>query len=186
MFEVLNGKPGMIPVILASAILLATSPSQAAGQLNALVNGKSLHVGALEDWNENNYGLGFEYEFFSMSRWRWKVMANGFVDSVDNMSYMAGGGLHRRILDTSRFHDLYVDVGLNAFLMTRDDVNDNRPFPGALPGLSIGNRYVGANLTYLPRKAVELMYRSDDVDRGITGIIFLQLKLNARLFNLKD
>ena len=90
------------------------------------------------------------------------------------------------IWQTATFHDLYLDIGLNAFLMTRDDVADNRPFPGALPSLSIGNRHVGANLTYLPRKAVELMYRSDDVDRGITGIVFLQLKLNAELFGLRN
>ena len=174
-----------IPAIVVSIVLLATPPSQA-GQLSALVNGKSVHVGAIEDWNENNYGFGLEYEFESVSRWRWKIMANGFVDSVDNLSYMAGGGLHRRIWDTSRLHSLHIDIGLNAFLMTRDDVNDSRPFPGALPSLSIGNRYVGANLTYLPRKAVELMYQSDDVDRGITGIIFLQLKLNAGLFGLRN
>lgn len=174
---------GLILGILYSAILLFSSPSEA-GQLSAIINGKSFHAGALEDWNENNYGLGLEYEFAGESRWKWKLLANGFVDSVDNMSYMAGGGLHRRLWETSRFHDLHVDLGLNAFLMTRKDVNDNQPFPGALPSLSIGNRYVGANLTYLPRKAVEIMYQSDDVDRGITGIVFLQLRLNAELFGL--
>ena len=174
-------KRSMILATVTSVILFAATSSQA-GQLSAIVNGKSVHVGAREDWNENNYGVGLEYEFTSASRWRWKLMASGFVDSLDNMSYMAGGGLHRRLWATDRFHDLYVDVGLNAFLMTREDVNDNRPFPGALPSLSVGNRYVGANLTYLPRKAVEMMYRSDDVDRGIRGIVFLQIKLNAGLF----
>lgn len=185
MIKARTGRLCAILTALASLIILAASPSQA-GELSALVNGKSLHIGAVEDWNENNYGFGLEYEFASESRWKWKLMANGFVDSVDNMSYMAGGGLHRRIWATGRFHDLHVDVGVNAFLMTRDDVNDSRPFPGALPSLSVGNRYVGANLAYLPRKAVELMYQSEDVDRGITGIVFLQLKLNGALFGLKD
>lgn len=185
MFAGITGKLSTILAVVASFALLATPPSEA-GQLSAIVNGKSVHVGALEDWNENNYGFGLEYEFESVSRWRWKIMANGFVDSVDNLSYMAGGGLHRRIWDTTHFYDLHFDVGVNAFLMTRDDVNDDRPFPGALPSLSIGNRYVGANLTYLPRKAVELMYQSDDVDRGIKGIVFLQLKLNAGLFGLSN
>jgi hypothetical protein len=113
-------------------------------------------------------------------------MANGFVDSVDIMSYMAGGGLHRRIRNTGRFHDLHVVIGRIAFIRTRDDVHDNRPFPSALPSLSIGNRYVGANLTYLLRKVVELMYDSEYVDRGITGIVFLQLELNAGLFGLNN
>ena len=165
------------------AALLA-SLSAEAGEISALVNGKSLHIGAREEWNENNYGLGVEYAFASESRWKWTVMANGFVDSVDNISYMAGGGLHRRIWQTERVQGLHIDLGLNAFLMTRRDVNRGRPFPGAVPSISVGNRHIGANLSYLPRIAVELMYQSDDVDRGITGILFLQLRLNASLLGL--
>lgn len=169
-------------VAIGAIVLGGALPTAHAGELSAIINGKSWHAGAIEDWNEDNYGLGVEYEFSSKSRWKWKLMANGFVDSADSMSYMAGGGLHRRIWDTGRFNDLYVDVGVNAFLMTREDVNDSRPFPGALPSFTVGNRYVGVNLTYLPRKAVEIMYDSEDVDRGITGIVFLQLKLDAALF----
>jgi hypothetical protein len=172
--------------MLTAAWLAVTAPAVSAGELSAIVNGKSWHAGATEDWNEDNYGLGVEYEFASASRWKWKLMANSFVDSVDNMSYMAGGGLHRRLWDTWHLGDLYVDAGINAFLMTREDVNGNRPFPGALPSLTVGNRYVGVNLTYLPRKAVEIMYDSEEVDRGITGIVFLQFKLSAELFGFGD
>jgi hypothetical protein len=168
-------------VLAAIVSVIGTAPAEA-GELSAIVNGKSWHAGATQDWNEDNYGLGVEYEFASQTRWKWKLMANGFVDSVDNMSYLAGGGLHRRLWDTGRFRELHIDVGFNAFLMTRKDVNDNRPFPGALPSLTLGNRVVGVNLTYLPRKAVEIMYDSDAVDQGISGIVFLQLKLNAGLF----
>lgn len=181
--RIVDTRSVIVAVMAIGAIVLGSTLSAAqAGELSAVINGKSWHAGAIEDWNEDNYGLGLEYEFASESRWKWKLMANGFVDSVDSMSYMAGGGLHRRLWDTSRFHDLYVDVGVNVFLMTREDVNDNKPFPGALPSLTVGNRYVGVNLTYLPRKAVEIMYDSGDVDRGITGIVFLQLKLDAALF----
>ncbi len=171
-------------VLLLSLVTagFASMPA-AAGELSAIINGKSWHPGAHEDWNEDNYGLGVEYAFDSESPWHWKLLANAFVDSVDNMSYMAGGGLHRRVWDTGRFHDLHVDLGVNAFLMTREDVNGSRPFPGILPGLAVGNRYVGLNFTYLPRKAVEIMYDSPDVDPGISGIFFVQLKLNADLLS---
>ena len=184
----INGRPGIRKkaLIVVAATILFTGAASEAGEISAIVNGKSLHVGAHEDWNENNYGFGVEYEFSSLSPWRWKLMANGFVDSLDNPSYMAGGGLHRRLWNPERSNGLHLDLGLNAFLMTRKDVNGDRPFPGALPSLTIGNRYVGANLTYLPRKAVELMYQSDDVDHGISGIVFLQLKLNAALFGLAN
>ena len=105
-------------------------------------------------------------------------MANSFRDSNDGMSYMAGGGLHRRLFETERLAGFYVYAGLNAFLMTREDVNDNKPFPGVLPSLTVGNRNVGMNLTYLPRQAVEETTNSTVVDPTISGIVFLQVKVN--------
>ena len=103
-------------------------------------------------------------------------MANGFRDSNEQMSYMAGGGLHRTLYSTDRFNGLYIDAGINAFLMTRKDVNDNRPFPGILPSLTIGNHHLGMNLTYLPKKAVEEIYDNQMTDPSMSGIVFLQFK----------
>ncbi len=164
----------LIALPLSSVLL---SPALA-GELSTVINGKSIHVDASEDWNEDNYGLGFEYQFATQSRWKKVVMANGFRDSNDEMSYMAGAGLHRNLFTTDRLNGFYVDAGINVFVMTRQDVNDNKPFPGALPSLTFGNRYAGLNLTYLPKKAVEKMYDSNMDDETIDGIVFLQLKVN--------
>ena len=165
---------------LALLILLALPLSPAlAGDLSTVFNGKSYHVGASQDWNENNYGLGLEYTFERESRWKPRVMANGFRDSNEDMSYMLGGGLHRNLYATDRMNGFYLDAGIDAFVMTRTDVNDNKPFPGALPSLTVGNRYVGVNLTYLPKVAVEKMYSSKMVDESISGIVFLQFKINV-------
>ncbi len=164
--------------ILALLVLLV-SPSAYAGEFSAVINGKSLHLGSDEDWNEQNYGLGIEYHFSTQSHWKPVVMANGFRDSDDNMSYMAGAGLHRNLYSTERLNGLYVDAGINAFLMTRKDVNENRPFPGALPSLTVGNRHMGLNVTYLPRKAVEKLYDSRMMDESISGIVFLQFKVSV-------
>ena len=105
-------------------------------------------------------------------------MANGFRDSNEDMSYMVGAGLHRNLYETERLNGFYVDAGLNAFLMTRRDVNDNRPFPGVLPSITLGNDYGGFNLTYLPEQAVEKFYDRKMKDDSISGIVFLQFKLN--------
>ncbi len=164
---------------LACTILLVPALQAHAGEWSAVINGRSVHLGATEVWNENNFGLGVEYQFATETRWKKVLMVNSLRDSTNQMSYMAGGGLHRNVYRTSSLADLYVDVGINAFLMTRKDVNDNRPFPGALPSLTVGNRYAGFNLTYLPRQAVEKMYDSEMVDQGISGIIYLQFKLSA-------
>ena len=159
-------------------LVLPLSPALA-GDLSTVFNGKSYHVGATQDWNEDNYGLGLEYTFKRESRWKPRVMVNGFRDSNEDMSYMVGGGLHRILYATDRLNGFYFDAGIDAFVMTRTDVNDNKPFPGALPSLTVGNRYVGVNLTYMPKVAVEKMYDSKMVDKSISGIVFLQFKINV-------
>ena len=157
----------------------ATATAADAGEFSAIINGKSYHIGASQDWNEANYGLGVEYEFASQSRWKSRLMANGFRDSSDEMSYMAGGGLHRNLYASDRLNGLYVDAGVNAFLMTRKDLDNGKPFPGVLPSLTIGNDFVGMNLTYLPKKAVEDLYDHRLLDESISGIVFLQFKVNV-------
>ncbi|MBT8092756.1 MAG: hypothetical protein KJN77_06950 [Gammaproteobacteria bacterium] len=163
-----------------AALLIACSAAPAlAGDWNAIINGRSVHVNASEEWNEDNAGLGLEYQFDAASRWKKRVMVNGFRDSNNEMSYMAGGGLHRTLLASDRLDGFYIEAGINAFLMTRQDVNDNRPFPGAVPSLSIGNRHVGVNLTYLPVKFVEQLFDARMMDDTVSGIFFLQVKVGV-------
>ena len=163
--------------LLAMLVALQTSPAMA-GKSSAVLNGKSYHLNSTYDWNENNFGLGLEHEFDSKSAWRTTVMANGFRDSTDNMTFMAGAGLHRRLFETHRMSGFYIYAGLNAFIMTRDDVESSKPFPGILPSVSIGNEKIGFNLTYLPRQAVELTTQSEIVDPTISGILFVQFKVS--------
>jgi len=162
--------------LLALLIVLPASSAQA-GDVNAIINGRSVHVGATEDWNENNLGLGLEYQFATDSRWKKQLMVNGFRDSNDDMSYMAGAGLHRTLYSTNGLNGFYVDAGINAFVMTRTDVNDNRPFPGAVPSLTVGNRTMGFNFTYLPVNAVERMFDLKLIDDSVSGIFFVQFKV---------
>ena len=168
-----------ILLVLATLVLTLTGATRAdAGESHLVINGRSSHIDSTYDWNENNIGLGLEYQFEQKSAWRRIAMANGFRDSTDVMSYMAGFGLHRRLYETDRLGGFYVYGGLNAFVMTRDDVDGGEPFPGILPSLSVGNRNFGVNLTYLPRKAVQEMTNSHMVDPTISGIVFMQFKVN--------
>jgi len=164
--------------LLALFIALPFS-SATAGGLSAVINGKSFHVGASQEFNEENFGIGVEYQFPTETRWKKIVMANGFRDSEEEMSYMAGFGLHRNLYQTDRLNGLYVDAGINAFVMTRKDMNGNRPFPGMLPSLTIGNEVVGVNLTYLPKTAVEQLYDAQMSDQSVDGIVFLQVKISV-------
>ena len=165
-------------ITLLAAVLMVSASTALAGEFSAVLNGRSIHLGASEDWNENNLGLGVEYQFATQSRWRTRLMANGFQDSTENMSYMAGGGLYRNLYATDRLGGFYVDAGLNAFLMTRDDVDEGRPFPGILPSLTFGTEFMGINLTYLPKQAVEKFTNARMSDQSTSGIVFVQFKFN--------
>lgn len=172
----INSHIALFAVGTLLAVLSLASPATA-GEFSTIINGKSYHINSTYDWNEDNYGVGAEYVFSTESRWKKSVMANGFRDSNNAMSYMAGVGLHRRLIESKRLAGFYFDAGLTAFLMTREDVGDNKPFPGVLPSLSFGNRYAGMNLTYLPGIAVRKMVNANFVDPHISGIVFVQLKV---------
>ena len=163
---------------LVALFLVLAAPAAVAGKASAIINGKSYHFNSSYDWNENNYGFGVEYEFEQKSAWKKIIMANGFRDSTESMSYMAGAGLHRRIYETDALAGFHVYAGINAFLMTREDLNGSEPFPGILPSITIGNDHMGFNLTYLPRKAVEETVNAAIVDPTISGILFLQFKVS--------
>src|SRR5690625_3153823 len=120
-----------------------------------VVNGKAIHVNSSKDWNEQNWGLGLEREFDTQSRWVKVALVNGFKDSQNEMSYMAGGGIKRRFQLDALSEDLFVDIGVIGFLMTRQDVNDNRPFPGLLPAVTVGTKRLALNMTYLSQSMMD-------------------------------
>jgi hypothetical protein len=169
-----------VSLALLMACASYTAAAQSNGSWDVVLNGRSVHIDAAHQWNEDNWGLGIEREFASSSPWIKVALGNAFRDSMDNPSYMAGGGLKRR------FHmgsdDLYVDLGGIAFLMTRQNVNGNRPFPGLLPAATFGFKRVALNLTYLPESVVDRVTDSRRHDPSMKGVFFLQLKLDAALF----
>jgi palmitoyl transferase len=163
-------------ICISAMLLCAFAGTAAAGQLDLVVNGRSYHVNSEYDWNENNYGLGLEYQFDTSSRWIWSINGNAFMDSQDNISYMAGGGLKRRLFQSERPAAYYFDIGLNAFVMSRADFNDYLPFPGVLPTLSFGMKNVGFNVSYVPETVVRDIAQAKVLDPNVGGVFFLQFK----------
>jgi hypothetical protein len=165
---------------LAVACFTSGARAQSNGSWDVVLNGHSVHVDATHEWNEDNWGLGIEREFASNGPWIKVALANGFKDSMGNPSYMAGGGLKRRFRASD---DFYVDLGAIAFLMTRENVNRNEPFPGLLPAATFGFKRVALNLTYLPETVVDRVTDSRRHDPSMKGVFFLQFKLDATLFS---
>lgn len=164
------------------AAFCQTAAAQSNGRWDVVINGRAVHVNAARNWNEDNWGLGVEHEFPTSSPWVKLALANGFKDSMGNPSYMAGGGIKRRFSFGSR--DFHVDLGGIAFVMTRENVNHNEPFPGLLPAATFGFKRVALNLTYLPETVVDRVTSSKKHDPSMEGVFFLQLKLDASLFGL--
>lgn len=131
-----------------------------AEELYLVVNGKALHQGS-GNYNEENWGLGFEYDFKPDKKWIPFVSGSSFKDSNDQVSNYLGGGYKYRIpLDDTK-DGWRVDFAVIAFLMTRKDYNNNSPFFGALPFVAIGTSRVMLNVTYIPQvtpKTVSLFY----------------------------
>ena len=117
--------------------------------LHLVINGKSIHENK-RNYNEENWGLGFEYDFAEDKKWI-NFFNGGFLkDSFSNTSKYLGGGSKRRFILGSDQDGWHIDAGLTAFIMTRKDHKNNQPFIGALPFVSVGTRQFSINATYIP------------------------------------
>lgn len=173
------GHLGWIAALLTAAAIGGEAQAQE-GPWDIVLNGRSVHINAAHQWNEDNWGIGVEREFNGDGRWVKVALANGFKDSAEHPSYMAGGGMKRRFRMFS--NRAYVDVGLIGFVMTREDVRHNQPFPGVLPAMTFGAKRVAVNITYLPEAAVDRVTNAQLVDPNMKGVFFIQLKLDPSLF----
>jgi len=138
-------------------VFLMIPYTASANELHLVLNGKAVHFDN-KDWNEENWGLGFEYHFEQKNSWIPFVAASAFLDSNEDVSKYLGGGAKKRYIINKKLH---FDLGLLGFVMTRKDHHDNRPFVAALPFISAGNKRFAINATYIPRvdpKTIDLLY----------------------------
>jgi len=146
--------------IILITLLLGLQMHCLADELHVVVNGKAIHLSE-GDYNEENWGLGLQYNFTSRGHWTKFINASWFKDSNYNTSKYLGGGIKRRYpLDNER-DGWFFDAGAIAFLMTRKDYKNNSPFPGLLPFIAVGNGPVTLNMTYIPEvspKHKDLLY----------------------------
>lgn len=147
---------------LFSIIVVFTLFSQhaLANSLHLVINGKAFHQ-QKKNFNEENWGLGFEYDFTEKDKWIPFVTGSFFKDSVSNTSTYFGGGQKRRFMLEADKAGWHIDAGIVAFLMTRKDYHNNKPFFGVLPFLSVGTDKFALNVTYIPSvspKYVSLLF----------------------------
>lgn len=134
-------------LLLVLALLPAFPAS--ANELQVIVSGRAIHVGS-NDLNENNYGLGLQYDFTANRRWIPLINLASLKDSNDNTSKYIGAGMKRRFRLNSGQQRLNFDLGAAALVMKRPGYNDDKPFLGALPFIAFSNDWGGINATYVP------------------------------------
>jgi len=142
-------------------ILLLNCTSASADELHLIVSGKAIHFDQDLDYNEKNWGLGFEYDFEERNNWIPLITGLSFKDSFNETSKYLGGGAKRRFLLSDDRDGLHFDAGIFGFVMTRQDYKNNEPFLSALPFVSIGNSRFAVNITYVPKvepKMAEFIY----------------------------
>ena len=130
-------------------ISFSLSPQIMADSVNLIINGKSIHENK-KNYNEENWGLGFEYNFAEDKKWINFINGGYFKDSLSNTSKYLGGGSKRRFLLGTDKNGWHIDAGLTAFMMTRKDYKNNKPFFGALPFVSLGTNQFAINATWIP------------------------------------
>jgi hypothetical protein len=132
-------------------LLLLLPGTGLASELHLILNGWSYHFERDRGYNENNYGIGFEYDFNQRGNWIPLITGSTFKDSNEQTSNYLGGGAKYRFLLGKDKKGLHIDAGAVGFVMTRKDRNDNEPFLGALPFVSVGNHFFAVNATYIPQ-----------------------------------
>ena len=137
-----------IPVFIV-LLMLITSFEAGADELQMIISGKAIHMGS-NNLNEKNYGLGLQYDINQQRDWIPTINMASFKDSNDNTSRYVGGGMKRRYRFNTGTQRLNLDFGALALVMVRPDYNDDEPFYGAVPFVSIGNGWGGINITYVP------------------------------------
>lgn len=146
--------------VVSLMFIVLFSPIVTADELHVIINGKAIH---LDDgnYNEKNWGLGFEYDFSPRKNWIKFINGSYFKDSNSQTSKYLGGGIKYRWPLDNEEDGWRIDAGLIAFLMTRKDYKNNDPFPGVLPFISVGKSWAAMNITYIPEvtpKHKDLLY----------------------------
>lgn len=139
----------MKPTLLLFTVALMTTFPASANELQVIISGRAIHLGS-NDLNENNYGLGLQYDFTSHRRWIPLINIASLKDSNNNTSRYIGAGIKRRFKLRSNQQRLNLDLGAAGLVMRRPDYNDDKPFFGALPFVALSNDWGGINVTYVP------------------------------------
>ena len=155
--------------LLGAAFLLVdgVAAAQSSGTWDVVVNGRSVHVNAAHEWDED---LGRDRARVRHDEPLGQGRTRQRLQGQHGESVLYGRRRHQTPFHV-RSDDFYVDLGGVAFVMTRQDVNHNEPFPGVLPAATFGFKRIALNLTYMPESVVDRVTNSKKYDPSMEGVV---------------
>ncbi len=108
------------------ALALLANFSVSADELQVIFSGRAIHMGS-NNQNENNYGIGLQYDFINHRRWIPTINLASFKDSNDNTSRYIGAGMKRRFKLRSGQQRMNFDLGAAGLVMKRPATTTTNP-----------------------------------------------------------
>jgi hypothetical protein len=143
----------------------------AEGTNNIVINGLSKHFDVTESSfpngvNENNFGLGYEYNFEKSpdQSIEWLLNTGFFKDSLNGTAVYAGGA---GLIKVMQLDSVHLKLGIEASGFYSSEYNQGRPFLALMPIMNVGTDKFSLNITVIPKI-------SQFID---AGVIFAQLKI---------
>ena len=99
--------------LLAGLLMMIGIVQVHADEFHLIVNGKAYHMTS-RNYNEKNYGLGFEYDFAQSKNWITFINGSTFKDSLENQSNYLGMGMKRRYKLEKDPNGWHLDLGFIA------------------------------------------------------------------------
>jgi len=85
-----------------------------------------------------------------VNQWVPVINLASFKDSLNHTSKYIGVGLKHRYQIGSNLNRVHFDAGIFGLAMTRHNYNNDEPFLGTLPFVSLSNNWAGINVIYVP------------------------------------
>jgi palmitoyl transferase len=126
----------------------------------------------IDSINENTWGFGLAKTRRNSRDNEEMLYAMGNSDSNFKPQFMAGYAYQWTLPIVPNFE---VGAGITAFLMSRVDIFDNTPFPGALPMASVGTRSIKLIAAYVPK-----LPDTEALPLGDVTFLLMRLDLNFR------
>ena len=120
-----------------------------------------------EQYNEDNVGYGFLYEFDKTKKVIPYITFGKYKDSFNTDATYLSAGASKRLMIDRRLNNLHFEFGGALTLIKSASYLEGRPLLTFMPVIALATDVVGLNLSYVPK-----------INNSTTHVFFIQLKIS--------